>query len=314
LSRVDLAAVMAVYNQRATIAEALDSVLAQTRLPDEIIVVDDGSTDGSGDLVAQRYGSRVQLIRQPNRGAAAARNTGVRAANAAMIAFIDSDDKWFPQYLERQTAVMERNPLCMLSFTAHILHNEATKKTRVENDRLDKGTYLQKYFIRERGLPATDAVMVRRAVFDEVGWFDEDSQITFDTDMWLRIMVRFGFEYVPEPLVWVRRGPHQTTPTDLDRVFKWHDKYFRKHRYTFGRGLRGQAVWRAGYASVLRGHANWYFRNRHGRKAVGQLLKAVCIWPFFNPKWVMKSGAEYLLGPRIYETATAALHRLLRRG
>jgi glycosyltransferase involved in cell wall biosynthesis len=311
---ITVAAVMAVYNQRATVAEALDSVFTQTRPPEEVIVVDDGSTDGTGDLVAQRYGPKVRLIRQKNQGAATARNTGVRAAGTDLVAFIDGDDRWLPEYLARQAAVMAAHPECMLSFTAAVLHNEALGTTSVEGEHIDKATYLRKTFFQERLLPATDAVIVRRRVFDEVGWFEDGTLIYFDTDMWLRIMARHGFEHLPEPLVWVRRGEHQTTPLDREKTFHWNHRYYRKHRYTFGRGLGAQAAWRAGYGAALREQAIWYFHGRQGWKGFTHLAHAVSVWPFFNPGWVARAWMECLLGDRVYGGLVSAVHRVTGRG
>ena len=302
-----IAAVIPVYNQKATVCEAIDSVFAQTRPVDEIIVVDDGSTDGSGDLVAQRYGGRVRLLRQENRGAAGAFNTGIRAGTSDLVSLLGADDRWLPRRIEKQVAFMEEHPSCMLSFTAAVLADEIHNVSVIEGMIVDKATFLHKAFFREDLLPAGNGVMVRRRVFDEVGLFDEALRKCQDTDMWLRIMVRYGFEHIAEPLVWVRRGQHRTEP-DMSKWFPYHDIYFRKHRYTFGRGLRGQAVWRAGYGAVLRGHANWYFRQGQGRKALAELAKAVWVWPFFNPSWVLKNGLECLLGPERYKSAV----RLMR--
>jgi glycosyltransferase involved in cell wall biosynthesis len=96
--------VIPAYNAEAYLREALDSVFAQTRPPDEVVVVDDGSTDRTSEVAAS-YGDRVRLLRQPNRGEAAARNAGVLAARGALIAFLDADDTWLPRYLESQLRV-----------------------------------------------------------------------------------------------------------------------------------------------------------------------------------------------------------------
>jgi len=189
MTRLGVAAVMAVYNQRETILEAIDSIMAQTRPADEVIVVDDGSTDGSGDLVAQRYGSRLQVIHQQNRGAAAARNVGIKATRSPLLAFLDGDDRWLPNRIERQAAFMEEQSSCQLSFGAHITCNEALQESWVENNRIEKDRFLTTTFIQERALPACNTVMVRRAALEEVGLFDESLWQGEDNDLWLRIMI-----------------------------------------------------------------------------------------------------------------------------
>src|SRR5689334_18705546 len=109
--------VIPVYNGAGEIRRSLDSVLAQTRPVDEVIVVDDGSTDGTREI-ALGYGGVVRLVRQQNAGAAAARNHGVREAASEWVAFLDHDDEWMPEKIERQVAVLEQHPgvkLCYCS-------------------------------------------------------------------------------------------------------------------------------------------------------------------------------------------------------
>lgn len=104
-----ISVIIPVYNGERYLAEAIESVLAQTRSPDEIIIVDDGSTDDSA-AVARRYASLARLVQQPNLGAGAARNRGVEAAQGAWLAFLDADDLWLPDKLTRQMALFEADP------------------------------------------------------------------------------------------------------------------------------------------------------------------------------------------------------------
>lgn len=310
--KMTVAAIIPVYNQRTTVCEAIDSILAQSRPPDEIVVVDDGSTDGSGALVAERYAGKLRIIRQENRGAAGAFNRGIRETHSDLIALLGADDKWFPQRLERHMEFMEGHPDCMLSFSAHVSYYEARDETRTENTSIDKSTYVRKAFFREEALPAGNGVMVRREVFDEVGYFDESLRKCQDTDMWLRIMLRFEFEHIPEPLVWVRRGEARTIKS-VEEFFPWQDRYFAKHRYTFGRSLRGQAIWRAGYASVLRQRAYWYLSEGRHTDAWRPFLKSLSMWPFLNPSLTVKILGELVLGTRLYTGLTSLRKRSWRR-
>ena len=104
-----ISVVIPAYNSAAQLARALDSVLAQTRPAEEILVVDDGSTDATAE-VARSYGDAVRLIAQANAGAAAARNAGIRAARGTWIAFLDADDEWLPDRLALQTDILDRRP------------------------------------------------------------------------------------------------------------------------------------------------------------------------------------------------------------
>jgi glycosyltransferase involved in cell wall biosynthesis len=313
--RLAVAAIMPLYNKRATVIEAIESALAQTRPLDEFVIVDDGSTDGSGDLVAERYAGdgRVRLVRQANGGASAARNAGIRATTSPLVTFLDADDRWLPERVAREAALMEARPDCMLVWPAAYLYNEKNGTSLVEGDAIDKTTYVRKTFFPEKLLPACSGVMVRRAALDVVGGFDESLWSGEDTDLWLRIMLRFGFEHIPEPLVWMRRGREETAARQK-RGFEGQNLYFAKHRHTFGCGLSGRVIWRSAFGAALRGQAIWYFRHGRPGKAAIKLVRAVAVWPFFNPSWVVKAALECLLGPRAYGWGAAAARRVAGRG
>ena len=106
---ITVSAVIPAYNAGKYVGRAIESVLAQTRKADEIIVVDDGSTDDTAEVV-ERFGDAVRFIRQENAGASFARNTGIEAATSDWIAFLDADDEWLPNKLKLQTEHLERNP------------------------------------------------------------------------------------------------------------------------------------------------------------------------------------------------------------
>jgi len=311
-----IAAIMPLYNKRNYVLEAIESILRQTRLPDEIVIVDDGSTDGSGDLVKAhcRNNPRIILIRQDNQGPGAARNAAINASSAPLLTFLDADDKWLPERVEKQAGFMEHHPSCMFSFTASIGFNEQTGETwhtpLIEDMPVD--VFIKKEYFPQRRYIATNSVMLRRKVLDKVGMFDPTLRTSQDTDLWLRIMLRFGFTYIPEYWVWVRRGYPQTVAT-MEKRRNGNHHFFLKHRYTFGKGLCGQAVWRAGYASVLRGNAIWYFKQKMGLKAAATLARAVYLWPFFNPSRVSKSMMEYSLGSAGYDKSVAFFRKLIQR-
>src|SRR5216683_170215 len=111
-----VSAIIAVYNGAATVAQAIDSVLAQTFGDLDLIVVNDGSTDGTPGVL-RNYGDRIRVVDQPNCGVAAARNAGVRASRGEYIAFLDSDDAWAPTKIARAVAALEEAPSCVLAFS-----------------------------------------------------------------------------------------------------------------------------------------------------------------------------------------------------
>ena len=221
------------------VIESIESMLQQTRLPDEIVIVDDGSTDGSAELVTEKYGKHplIRLLRQRNGGPSVAHNTGIRATTAPLLAFLDADDKWLPNRIEEQAAIVQRNEECMVLLPAAILYDDKSGATWVEGNAIRRETYIKEYF-REQHLPVCSGVMVRRAAVHAVGMFDESLRVGEDHDLWLRIMLRFRFEHHPKPVVWYRCCRSQALESVL-RDFHGNDVYFAKHRYTFGRGLAG---------------------------------------------------------------------------
>ena len=122
-----ISVVIPLYNKAPYIARALNSVLAQERLPEEIIVVDDGSTDGGGDLVKQFKDPLIRLIRQENQGVSAARNRGISLAKGELIAFLDADDTWQPGFLKVISEMRELYPQAGIYGTAYDVINPKGK-------------------------------------------------------------------------------------------------------------------------------------------------------------------------------------------
>ncbi|MCD6393162.1 MAG: glycosyltransferase family 2 protein [Planctomycetes bacterium] len=194
---ITVSVVIPAYNAGEYLGRALDSVLAQTRPAEEIIVVDDGSTDNTAD-VAQGYGDKVRFIRQENTGASVARNTGIEAATSEWIAFLDADDEWLPQKLKLQTEHLRRNP--ELVWTTGNFIRCYCDTNRRENDlkgeRLEKAkailgekeyfkTYFQAYQAYAKG--CTDTVLVKRDALFAAGLFAPGQLRINDYDMWLRV-------------------------------------------------------------------------------------------------------------------------------
>lgn len=189
-----ISVVIPAYNAEKYIARAVESVLKQTRPADEIIVVDDGSTDKTADMV-RAFGDRVRLIQQPNAGVSAARNAGIRAARGNWIAFLDADDEWLPEKLELQLAHLQKHPqlawtsgnyfecLCSENRIAECIDRQTCRKW------LDGSEFFDSYFhaVQKNLLGHTNCMLINRQVFDKIGLFDVELPIAEDLDMWLRI-------------------------------------------------------------------------------------------------------------------------------
>lgn len=203
--------VIPAFNRADLIGETLRTVLAQTFNDLEVLVVDDGSTDGTADAV-RSFGSPVRYIYQQNRGQGAARNTGITAATGELIAFVDSDDVWEPDKLERQIAALAAKPDCPWVYCDAYVFDHLTGSRDYLYSRLCRphvGHVARPLLMCD--FVASPTPVVRRDVFDDVGLFDELTPQVEDWDMWLRIAARYPVAYVPAALAGYRK--HQATST-----------------------------------------------------------------------------------------------------
>jgi glycosyltransferase involved in cell wall biosynthesis len=193
------------YNRGWILPEAIDSVLAQDFVGFELIVVDDGSTDNSREIL-DSYGRDIIVLHQENKGVSAARNRGIAESSANLIAFLDSDDLWLRQKLTRQVGFFNTNPDVLICQT-----EEAWVRNGV---RVNPGNRHQKLsgMIFEPSLAlclvSPSAVMIRKILFDKVGLFDERLPACEDYDLWLRISSRYPVYLIDEPLI-IKRGGHE---------------------------------------------------------------------------------------------------------
>lgn len=201
-SRVSV--VIPVFNAQDVIRETIESVLAQTWTDREIVVVDDGSRDGSGDIV-RSFGERVRYIRQENGGVARARNRGIAESAGRYIALLDHDDLWHPQKLEKQVAVLDRRPEVGMVITdvAHIARDG--KPMGIVGAGYNPAEPFARLFVRGY-VPTPSAALIRRSVFETAGGFDErfHSAGMDDHELWTRIAARYEIANIPEPLTYHR--------------------------------------------------------------------------------------------------------------
>ena len=215
----EVSVIIPTYNRRAMLPEAIDSVLAQSIESFELIVIDDGSTDGTSEYLARPVG-RASLPAAPvrtiwveridHRGPAAARNRGAAMARAPLIAFLDSDDLWAPTKLERQLAFMSANPGCAISQTGEIWIRNGRRVNPGMRHRKRAGDI----FIDSLRtcLISMSAAMIRTDLFRALGGFDEIMDAAEDYDLWLRILIDHEAGLLDEPLMTRRGGrPDQTS-------------------------------------------------------------------------------------------------------
>jgi glycosyltransferase involved in cell wall biosynthesis len=199
------------YNRRAIVSEAIDSVLAQSLREFELILVDDGSTDGTEEELL-RLGNAIRVERIEHGGPAAARNRGVELARAPLIAFLDSDDLWAPTKIERQLVFMRENPGCAISQTDEIwIRNGRRVNPGVRHRKRSGDIFIDSL---RTCLISMSATMMRTELFRSLTGFDQMMDAAEDYDLWLRILVDHEAGLLEEPLV-TRRGGHcdQTSAT-----------------------------------------------------------------------------------------------------
>lgn len=208
------------YNSERYIRETLASVFHQTYHNFELIVVDDGSRDDT-PAVLKSYGDRIHLEIQQNRGPAAARNCGIRLARGELISFLDSDDRWVSDKLQKQVDFMLRNPACGLVSTDMSTFDDSG----ILDSRVKARIYKIKNGFVMRDLLfgnwiQTSGVMMRRHCFETVGYFTEEKGL-FGEDwiLWMQVAAQYPIHFMEEPLAKIRIVPHSFSHHDPDAQF-----------------------------------------------------------------------------------------------
>ena len=177
--------VVPTYNSGRLVAEAVASILAQTVVPSEIIVVDDGSTDDTRVCLAP-YAERIRYVRQENQGVSAARNRGIETARGEFVAFLDADDVWHPRKIELQIQAFERCPRLGLLGTQPFAWPDSTFPIVAEGS-VPHTTIVDWSDLAVKNYLTTSSVLVRRALLAKAGSFDRALQYGEDRDLWLRV-------------------------------------------------------------------------------------------------------------------------------
>ncbi len=176
------------YNRAALVVRAIRSVLDQEEPADEIIVVDDGSTDETSQVL-ETFGNAIRVVSRPNEGVSAARNSGIAAARYPWIAFLDSDDVWHPQKLALQKAFHRKHPSIRWSHTNEAwIRNGKPVPQRAHHAKAEGEAF---YKMLDFCKIAPSTVMLHKTLLKEVGVFDEKLPVCEDYDLWLRILRRY---------------------------------------------------------------------------------------------------------------------------
>ncbi len=196
--------VIPTFNRGWCIRRSIDSVLSQTYTHFELIVVDDGSTDDTSEILAS-YGHAVKPIPMKNAGVSAARNRGIRESSGSLIAFLDSDDYWMPQKLSVQVEFLGNHPDVLICQTEEIwIKNNRRMNPKKRHQKPSGWMFSQSLHLC---LISPSAVMLRKTLLDDVGMFDESLPACEDYDLWLRVTCRYPVPLIQTPLI-VKTGGH----------------------------------------------------------------------------------------------------------
>lgn len=204
------------YNRGWILKEAINSVLAQDFTDFELIVVDDGSTDKTQDIL-NTYNEDIIALRQNNQGVSAARNAGIALASGRFIAFLDSDDLWLPKKLSAQIDFFKSNRDALICQTDEIWIRNGVRVNPKKRHKKFSGDLFKRSL--SLCLISPSAVMIKRSLFEEVGVFDETLPACEDYDLWLRISCRYPVHLIKTPLI-IKRGGHDdqlSSASGLDR-------------------------------------------------------------------------------------------------
>ena len=202
---MNISVVIPSYNRKDFLKRSIDSAINQTKKPLEIIVVDDGSTDGTETMIKSDY-DFVKFIKQKNKGVSAARNIGIKVSIGEWICFLDSDDEWKKDKLEKQINAMKSNPGYKFFHSDEIWIKNGIRINQKKKHKKYGGDIFDKCLDMCRISPSS--VMIDKTVFDEVGNFNENLVVCEDYELWLRICDKYRVFFIDEPLI-IKYGGHQ---------------------------------------------------------------------------------------------------------
>lgn len=282
--RTDVSVIIPAYNSGTFIGRCVDSILAQTLLPKEIIVVDDGSSDNTSEAVG-RYGAEVRYIRQSNAGTAAARNAGIKAASSKWIALLDHDDWWLPTKLEAQVDCAERFPNASIIYCDAMIYTPSgtISGTFLGGKQSFQGQIFEQLLEWCFVLPST--AMIRTEAVVDVGYFDDSLRGTDDYDMWIRLAQKgYEFRAVEKALVAYERQ---------ETSFSKNDAAMARSEIQLLTALLRSGLSESHRKKVRRKLALNFFnlayemRKTNARESVAAALGATRIQPFRLRNWML---------------------------
>ena len=202
--------VIPVFNGEKTIRETIESVLNQTLTDFELVVINDGSQDGTLDIVERIPDSRIQVFSYPNAGQSTSRNRGIEIAKGDYISFIDADDLWTPDKLEAQLQALQANPKAGVAYSWTDWIDESSQLLGKGSYNTEQGAVFTKLLLNDFVANGSN-VLIRRQALTEVGGFDPSVTPAEDWDLWLRLAARYEFVAVRSPQILYRISPNSAS-------------------------------------------------------------------------------------------------------
>lgn len=281
--RLMISIVIPLYNKVNTIARALDTVLAQTYQDFEVVVVDDGSTDGGAAIVDQYADPRIRLIRQENAGVSAARNKGIAEARGEYVAFLDADDEWMPEFLEEIVALQQEFPKCRVQATAYLNNYHGSDKAIMLRRLPFTGTHgeLGNYFeVAAHSHPpvCSICVCVNRDLLQKIGGFPVGVKSGEDLLVWAQLSICTCFAYSIRPLA--RYNMTEMSLSNIPARFPDADDVVGRQLKTIKRNNPKVKGLRLYIALWYKMRSSMYMRLGYKRMSIKEALKSLCYDPF----------------------------------
>ena len=209
---MNISVIIPTFNRKETLKRAIQSVVMQSYTPYEIIIIDDGSDDGTKEWLKDNF-PNVKYIYQMNSGVSSARNKGIKFARGDWIALLDSDDEWLPSKLKDQANEIELNPAAKFLHTNEIWIRNGVRVNQMKKHKKYGGYIFEKCLDMCRISPSS--VLIKKDIFDEIGMFDETLKVCEDYDLWLRFASKYPVHFLDQPLI-KKYGGHSDQLSKVD--------------------------------------------------------------------------------------------------
>lgn len=275
--------VITCYNYGQYIRAAIESVLDQTWQDFEIIVIDDGSTDDTPQVMAEYNGhEKIRYLRQENQGQPKAKNRGIAESRGEFVAFLDADDVWLPEKLALQLQLFNE-PAVGVGYTRRYWIDPDGQVIQGNERTLRRGTILNYIFIDN--FICFSSSMVRRELLDTIGGFDETLPMGIDYDLWIRLAAKCKFDFVDQPLIKYRTG-HANLSRNVTRRYQCAQLIMNKALND--PEIRGKLSWyvaRLAWADTWSNMAGHLIRQGQYKDGLRYFSKAALMFPIYPNLW-----------------------------